>query len=160
DPRCHARQALPAHPEAGCGKAPLGERPAARRSGGLPHSRARRMNTLVSNLRLAWRLLRRDARAGELRVLAAALIIAVARAGPVAFFPDRVKAGLNAQADKLLGADLMLSGDRPLPISFADEAQRLGLAMVRSVRFNSMVLPAGGDTASPVLAEVRAVTEG
>jgi putative ABC transport system permease protein len=118
------------------------------------------MHMLVSNCRLAWRLLRRDARAGELRVLAAALVIAVASVASVAFFTDRVKAGLNAQADKLLGADLMLSADRPLPISFADQAQHLGLAMVRSVRFNSMVLPGGGDASSPVLAEVRAVTEG
>lgn len=118
------------------------------------------MSSYLSNLRLAWRLLRRDARAGELRVLAAALIIAVASVASVAFFTDRVKAGLNAQADKLLGADLMLSADRPLPPEFAQQARAEGLAQVASVRFNSMVLPAGEKQGAPVLAEVKSVSEG
>ena len=44
--------------------------------------------------RLALRLLRRDWRAGELRVLAAALVLAVGSLGTVGFFADRVKGGL------------------------------------------------------------------
>ena len=67
-------------------------------------------HAMIANFRLAWRLLRRDARAGELRVLAAALVIAVASVASVAFFTDRVKAGLSAQADKLLGVRRIPSG--------------------------------------------------
>ena len=116
-------------------------------------------HAMIANFRLAWRLLRRDARAGELRVLAAALVIAVASVASVAFFTDRVKAGLSAQADKLLGADLILSGDRPLPTEFAQQARRQGLALVDSIRFNSMVLSSVPNIL-PVLSEVKAVGAG
>ena len=78
----------------------------------------------MNTLRLALRMLARDWRAGELTVLAAALVLAVASVGTVAFFADRVKTALTRQANLLLGADLMISGDRPLPATFADEAAR------------------------------------
>jgi len=107
---------------------------------------------------LALRLVARDFRAGELRVLAAAIVLAVASVGTVAFFADRVKAGLAQQANLLLGADLMISGDRPLPPAFADEARRRDLATSPAIRFNSMVqmadAPASG---TAVLTDVKAV---
>ncbi len=108
-----------------------------------------------SDLVLAWRLLRRDWRAGELRVLAAALILAVAAMASVGLFSDRVKLSLARQANDLLGADLMISGDRPLPTSFAQEAQARGLAISEAVRFVSMT--SAGAEAAPVLTEVKAV---
>ena len=80
----------------------------------------------MRTLRLALRLLTRDWRAGELRVLIAALVLAVGSVGTVGFFADRVKVALAEQANLLLGADLMISGDRPLPNAFASEAQRDG----------------------------------
>ena len=55
--------------------------------------------------RLALRMLGRDWRAGELTVLVAALVLAVASVGTVAFFADRVKTALTRQANLLLGAD-------------------------------------------------------
>ena len=82
----------------------------------------------MQTLRLALRLVARDWRAGELRVLIAAIFLAVASVGTVAFFADRVKAGLAQQANLLLGADVMISGDRPLPQSFADEARTRGVS--------------------------------
>ena len=87
----------------------------------------------------------RDWRAGELRVLIAALVLAVASVGTVGFFTDRVKGALTRQANLLLGADLLLSGDRPLPDSFMREARSRGLAAVPAIKFNSMVQAAGGD---------------
>jgi len=107
-------------------------------------------------LALAWRQWRRDSRTGELRVLAAALVLAVASVGTVGLFADRVKAGLSAQANVLLGADLLITADRPLPPSYADEAKKRGLAVVESIRFNSMV----ATDAAPVLADVKAVDPG
>src|SRR3954462_5882772 len=80
-------------------------------------------------LTLAWRQWRRDSRTGELRVLAAALVLAVASVGTVGLFADRVKAGLSAQANVLLGADLMITADRPLPPTYAEEAKKRGLAV-------------------------------
>lgn len=111
-------------------------------------------------LKLALRLLARDWRAGELNVLAAALVLAVASVGTVSFFADRVKGGLAQQANLLLGADLMVSGDRPLPEAYADEARRRGLVVSPAVRFNSMVQTAASSEAPPVLADVKAVSTG
>jgi putative ABC transport system permease protein len=105
---------------------------------------------------LAWRQWRRDSRTGELRVLAAALVLAVASVGTVGLFADRVKTALTAQANVLLGADLLVTADRPLPASFSDEARRRELTVVESIRFNSMVAA----DASPVLADVKAVEPG
>jgi len=114
---------------------------------------------MPDTVRLAWRLLSRDWRAGELRVLIAALVLAVASIGTVGFFTDRVKGALTRQANLLLGADLLLSGDRPLPDSFTREARSRGLAAVPAIKFNSMVQAAGGAGAA-VLADVKAVTAG
>ena len=77
----------------------------------------------MNTLRLALRMLSRDWRAGELTVLIAALVLAVASIGTVGFFADRVKGALTRQANLLLGADVLISGDRPLPESFASEAR-------------------------------------
>src|SRR5437867_3751474 len=106
-------------------------------------------------------MLRRDARAGELRVLVAALVLAVASVGTVGFFTDRVKGALTRQANLLLGADLLLSADRPLPDDYEREARSRGLAVVPTIKFNSMVQGAGeAGAGNAVLADVKAVAEG
>ncbi len=117
----------------------------------------------MTTWRLALRMLARDWRAGELTVLVFALILAVASVGTVGFFADRVKAGLSQQANLLLGADVLIAGDRPLPATFAGEAQRRGLATTPVLKFNSMVerkSGLGAEGGSPVLADVKAVAPG
>ena len=115
----------------------------------------------MNTLRLALVMLRRDARAGELSVLVAALVLAVASVGSVGFFTDRVKEALTSQANVLLGADLLLSGDRPLPDEYVAQARARGLSTVAVIRFNSMVQPAGGQgTADALLSDVKAVAPG
>ena len=101
----------------------------------------------MNTIRLALRMLSRDARAGELSVLIAALVLAAASVGTVGFFADRVKGALTRQANLLLGADLMVSADRPLPPDYTREAATRGLATVPVIRFNSMVQPPGGSDA-------------
>src|SRR4026207_1245062 len=96
-------------------------------------------------LRLAARMLGRDWRAGEQRVLAVALIVAVASLTTVAFFADRVGRTLTHEANQLLGADLVVVSDVPIAESFRSEARRLGLAITEAVRFPSMT-QAGGRT--------------
>jgi putative ABC transport system permease protein len=107
-------------------------------------------------LALSARLLARDWRAGELRVLAVGLIVAVASLTTVAFFADRVKQALSAEANQLLGADLMVISDRPIAPALAERASELGLATVQLVRFPSMTV-AGENT---VLTEIKAVGPG
>jgi putative ABC transport system permease protein len=116
----------------------------------------------VNTLRLSLRLLRRDWRAGELRVLVAALILAVGSVGTVGFFADRVKGALTTQANLLLGADIMVSGDRPLPQELTEAAAQRGLVTTPVIRFNSMVPPppTAPAEASAVLSDVKAVGEG
>jgi len=112
---------------------------------------------VLTVLRLAARLLARDWRAGELRVLVTALLLAVGSVGTVGFFTDRVKAALVTQANLLLGADLLVSGDRPLPATLASAARERGLRTSDAIRFNSMVQSAAAPTAGAVLSDVKAV---
>ncbi|MDH4275144.1 MAG: ABC transporter permease, partial [Gammaproteobacteria bacterium] len=103
--------------------------------------------------RLAWTLLRRDARAGELRVLVAALTVAVGAVAAVGFFTDRLERALSLQANELLGADLVLNSDRPLSAELIASAQRAGLATAEVLSFPSMVMADG----QAQLASVKAV---
>ncbi len=104
--------------------------------------------------RLAWRFLLRELRAGELRLLALALVVAVAAVTAVGFFADRVRQALEGEARQLLGADLVLVSDHPWPASHADAAAGQGLRTARTEVFPSMIL-AGGQAQ---LADIKAVT--
>jgi putative ABC transport system permease protein len=93
----------------------------------------------------ALRMLRRDARAGELRLLVAALVIAVAALTAVGFFADRVRQSLEREANQLLGADLLLTADHPWPAQLAADARARGLAVAETRTFPSMVSLGQGD---------------
>lgn len=95
-------------------------------------------NLTMRTLMLSLRMLARDARAGELRLLLTALVIAVASVTSVGFFVDRISRALTQESHQLIGADFVVSGDRPLPAEFADEARRRGLAVTQVVGFPSM----------------------
>jgi putative ABC transport system permease protein len=108
----------------------------------------------------AFRMTRRDWRAGELRFLLVALIVAVAALASVGFFVDRMRAGLNRDAHQLLGADLVINADQPVNPAWRAEAQRRGLALAETVAFPSMALAGEGDSAASQLASIKAVTPG
>ncbi len=108
------------------------------------------------DLRLAGRLLARDWRAGELTLVAVALIVAVASVTTVDFFADRVRQALTRQANQLLGADLVISSSRPLDAAFDAEAAGRGLRVTRMLRFPSMA----AHDAQNVLAEIKVVAPG
>ena len=74
----------------------------------------------------ALRMTARDWRAGELRFLLVALIVAVSALSSVGFFIDRMRTGLNRDAHQLLGADLLVHADNPVPQAWRDEAARRG----------------------------------
>jgi putative ABC transport system permease protein len=94
----------------------------------------------VDELHLAWRLLVRDWRAGEVTLIAAAIVIAVAAVTTVGFFTDRVQRALRQEANRLLGADLAIGDSSPIAPELADEARRRGLTAVTVARFPSMVV--------------------
>ena len=88
--------------------------------------------------RLAWRQLLRDFRAGELRLLVVAVMLAVAALSAVGFFADRIDGGLARDARQLLGGDAIVSSDQPAPAAFADKARELGLITATTAAFPSM----------------------
>jgi putative ABC transport system permease protein len=90
--------------------------------------------------RLAWLHLRRDAHQPALRVLLAALIIAVMAVSAVGFFTDRLNKLMQYQATELIGADLKIKSARPLPAEFVEQAARRGLRSARLLTFPSVVL--------------------
>jgi putative ABC transport system permease protein len=110
--------------------------------------------TLIA--RLAIRMLRREWRAGELKVLAAALIIAVASVSSVGFFTDRMERAMESGATELLGADLLLYSRTPIDKQVDVRARDLGLRVTRTVAFRSVVVV--GEKLQ--LAEAKFVGEG
>ena len=106
--------------------------------------------------RLSLLLLIRDWRAGEFRVLALALVIAVGSITSVGFFTDRIDQALRQQANELLGGDVVIVADHPIPDVYLQQARRLGLQTAQTRTFHSMLV-AGDNTA---LADIKAVTPG
>jgi putative ABC transport system permease protein len=80
----------------------------------------------------------RDFRAGELRLLVAAVMLAVAALTAVGFFADRINNGLARDARQMLGGDAIVASDQPAPAAFAAKATELGLASALSTTFPSM----------------------
>lgn len=91
-------------------------------------------------LRLGLQAFLRDWRAGELRLLLLALTIAVAAVTSVGFLADRTGQVLQRDAAQMLGGDLVLRANDPLPEAFAVEAARRGLVVGRTVQFPSMAM--------------------
>ena len=89
-------------------------------------------------LRQALRMTWRDWRSGELRLLMVAVALAVTALCAVAFFADRLNASLLRDAHQLLGGDVVIVSDQPLPEEFAQQAQALGLETTVFANFSSM----------------------
>lgn len=101
---------------------------------GAPAARAVPPSTFA----LAWRQTLRDFRAGELRLLAVAVLLAVASLTAVGFFADRLSTGLNRDARQLLGGDAVISSDRAPAPELVALATGAGLRTATSVSFPSM----------------------
>ena len=100
----------------------------------------------MKSLLFALRSFARDLRAGELRVLALALAVAVASVTAVGFFTDRIGKAMELQAADVLAADIRATAGRSLPDSVFTEAERRGLAVARTVMFPSVVIDDDDDS--------------
>ena len=109
--------------------------------------------------RLAWRQTARDFRAGELRLLVVAVMLAVAALSAVGFFADRINGGLARDARQLLGGDAMLASDQPAPPAFAAQARALGLATATTAAFPSMGRAPDDRGGASHLVSVKAVSD-
>lgn len=107
---------------------------------------------------LAWRQALRDFRAGELRLLAVAVLLAVAALTAVGFFADRLNAGLARDARQLIGGDAVVSSDRPTPPALVELARAQGLATATSASFPSMARAPDAQGGATRLVAVKAVS--
>src|SRR5690606_32249858 len=110
---------------------------------------------LVSNILLGVKALRRDWHSGELRLLLLALLIAVAAVTSVGFLADRVGRALERDSGQMLGGDLALRADEPIPAEFIAQAQARQLNTAQTLQFPSMA--SSGDQAQ--LVSLKAVSQ-
>ena len=102
---------------------------------------------------LAWRLFSREWRSGELRVLMAALMVAVGISTSIHLFSDRLYRAMIMQSTEVLGADLVLSAPQPVDLS-----EVVGSTIRQT---NAMIFPTvifKGDETQ--LVSIKAVTPG
>jgi putative ABC transport system permease protein len=120
---------------------------------------AARIAPLVPSVwRLAARQLARDFRAGELRLLVVAVMLAVAALAAVGFFADRINGGLARDARKILGGDAIVASDQPAPPVFAERARDLGLTIATTAVFPSMGRASESQGGASRLVTVKAVS--
>jgi putative ABC transport system permease protein len=105
---------------------------------------------------LAWKLLVRDWRAGELVVLVTALLVAVTAMTGVAFLTDRVGQAVEIRAAESLAADLRLASTRPIGEEYLSLAAQNGMRSARVTSMPSVVFAGEANT----LAAIRAATDG
>lgn len=89
---------------------------------------------------------RRDWRERDVRVVLAALIIAVATVATIALFASQLQRTLVSSASSFLAADRQLEAEngREIPSEWLTEAESRGLATGRMVEFSTMVFGGGG----------------
>lgn len=101
---------------------------------------------------LAIRQLLRDARAGELRVLFFALLVAVAASTAIGYFGARLNGAMLLRATEFLGADLLLEGSSPARPEQVQRGIELGLEHAKVVEFSSVIATDNGIQLSSVKA--------
>jgi putative ABC transport system permease protein len=109
---------------------------------------------------LARRQLLRDFRAGELRLLIVAVMLAVGALTAVGFFADRLNQGLARDARQLLGGDAIVASDQPAPAPLVARARADGLTIATTVGFPSMGRAPDERGGASRLVAVKAVSEG
>lgn len=114
------------------------------------------MNQLAKWWRLSWRQALRDLKSGDVRILLAALVLAVVAVSAVGFVTDRAGRALAQEANRLLGGDAVLRSDAPIDPALRDLARELGLAVAETASLDSMLRV--GDAVQ--LADVTALGEG
>ena len=109
---------------------------------------------------LAWRQLKRDLASGDVRILLAALVLAVVAVTAVGFVTDRAARALAIEANRLLGGDAVLRSDSPIEGPAREAAQAEGLQHADTVELDTMVRVGRGSAAQLKLGELRAIGDG
>ncbi len=119
-------------------------------------------------LTLATRQLLRDARAGELRVLFFALLVAVAASTAIGYFGARLNGAMLLRATEFLGADLVVEGSSPAKPEQIQAGEALKLDHAQIVVFSTVIATDAGiqlssikavDTAYPLRGELKSAAD-
>jgi putative ABC transport system permease protein len=113
-----------------------------------------------STVRIALTQLARDFRAGELRLLLIAVMLAVGALTAVGFFADRLESALARDAAALLGGDAIVASDKPTPEPIVERARAAGLRTATSTSFPSMARAPDERGGATRLVAVKGVSEG
>jgi len=106
-------------------------------------------------MRLALRLLWRDWRGGELRLLLLALIMAVTSVTGIALFTDRLQQALLLESANILAADRVMSARQEVEPELIEQARSLGLRTAEILSFTSMAFSDNGN----LLVSAKAVSD-
>ncbi|XOV77390.1 MAG: ABC transporter permease [Aestuariibacter sp.] len=87
---------------------------------------------------LAWRLFRHEARRGELTIILASIVLSVAAVLSLSLFSERLQQALTDRTAQYLAADRIVEGDNPLPASWLEKAQSMGLETAQGFGSRSM----------------------
>lgn len=103
---------------------------------------------------LAMRLLRREWRCGELRILVFALVVAIAATTTISFFSDRLSRAMLSQSAELIGGDLVVTGTRPLKPEWLRSELASAFETAEVVEFSTVAV----HQQNMLLASVKAVS--
>jgi len=109
----------------------------------------------MTSIIMALRMLRREWRAGDLRIVIVALVVATTCMVSVASFTDRLHQAIQTQGSELLAADLVVRASTPIPPSWFQRAHDNGIQTAKTLSFRSVVM----GPKSTRLAEIKAVSD-
>ena len=119
----------------------------------MPEATTFGMRNLVT---VSWRLMWRDWRGGELRLLFLALMLAVTSVTGIALFTDRLERALLLESANMLAADRVLHSREPVPAEINGEAASRGFRTAGTLSFTSMAFSDNGN----MLVAAKAVSDG
>lgn len=106
---------------------------------------------MMTGLKLLWR----DWKGGELTLLLASLLVAIATVTSISLFADRIKNSIADQASNLLASDAQVRGSKQVSSDWREQARALGLEMADIVSFRGMAF---SDTGMQ-LSSIKAVSD-
>lgn len=110
---------------------------------------------------MAWRMLAREWRGGELGLLFAALVLGVTLVTGISLFAERLQKALVGEASAYLGADRVLQVSEPLHDDILAQANLQGIGVARTTLFPTMLYRTGDASGERnALSALKAVSAG
>lgn len=94
---------------------------------------------IASGFMLSARLMWRDLRSAELKLLMTSLILAVAMVMAIAGFTERLQAAITDKSSEFIAADRVLKSTYKVPTSWLEKADHLGIKRSNTLSFSSML---------------------